>query len=203
MTAWICLNKQGLRRSRMATPISIGPWIISAEGAAATLSVLGTFIAVFVAQWLKGGVKLIVFSPNSTTFKIRPTDPNQQELVVSSGQIVVQNEGRRSATDVQIASRPGLPPAGYVLIPSIVHTVEQGPQGEWILKVPYLGPKENLAVQLLNGPVIDSVRSSEGSAKYVDVMHQRVYPTWLNVTVVGLIIWGLASALYVIISALL
>lgn len=187
----------------MTAPISVGSWIISADGAAATLSVLGTLIAVFVTQWLKGGVKLIVFSPNSTNFKIRPADPDLQEFIVNSGQIVVQNEGRRSATDVQITSRPGLPPAGYVLIPSIVHTVEQGPQGEWVLKVPYLGPKGNLAVQLLNGPVIDSVRSSEGSAKYVEVMHQRVYPTWFNITVVGLMIWGLASALYVVILALL
>jgi len=187
----------------METPIAIGPWLISAEGTAAALSVLGTVIAVFVAQWLKGGVKLIVFTPNSTNFKIKPADPAQPEFIVNSGQIVVQNEGRRSATDVQITSRPGLPPAGYVLIPSIVHTVEQGPQGEWILKVPFLGPKENLAVQLLNGPVIDSVRCAEGAAKYVNVMHQRIYPTWFNVTVVGLMIWGLSSALYVIISAVL
>jgi hypothetical protein len=187
----------------MGNTISIGPWLLSAEGTAAILSVLGTFIAVFVAQWLKGGVKLIVFSPNSTNFKIRPTDPSLQEFIVNSGQIVVQNEGRRSATDVQITSRPGVPPAGYVLIPSIVHTIEPGPQGEWVLKVPYLGPKENLAVQLLNGPVIDSVRCAEGAAKYVDVMHQRVYPTWFNITVIGLLIWGLCSALYVIISSLL
>jgi hypothetical protein len=167
------------------------------------LSVVGTVIAVFIAQWLKGGVKLIVFSPNSTNFKIKPADPNNPEFVVNSGQIVVQNEGRRSATDVQITSRPGVPPAGYVLIPSVVHTVDQGPQGEWILQVPYLGPKENLAIQLLNGPVIDSVRYAEGAAKYVDVMHQRIYPAWFNIAVMTLIIWGLSSALFVVISSLL
>jgi hypothetical protein len=184
----------------MAAPVSIGSWLITSDGLAATLSLVATLIAVFVAQWLKGGVKLIVFSPASTNFKVRPSAPDQPDIILTSGQIIVQNEGRRSATDVQITSRPGIPPAGYVLIPSVVHEVTSGPQGEWILKVPYLGPKENLAVQLLNGPVIDSVRCAEGPAKYVDVVHQRLYPTWFNAAVAALLIWGMASGLFLIFS---
>jgi hypothetical protein len=54
-------------------------------------------------------------------------------IFINSGQIFVQNEGRRSATDVQVTSMPGMPPAGYSIVPSIVHSVENGPQGEWIL----------------------------------------------------------------------
>jgi hypothetical protein len=88
---------------------------------------------IFLAQWLRGGVKLIWFSPNSTNFRIATPDTANPFIFINSGQIFVQNEGRRSATDVQVTSMPGMPPAGYSIVPSIVHSVENGPQGEWIL----------------------------------------------------------------------
>ena len=118
---------------------SLIAWINSAEGVAVLLSALATLGAVILAQWLRGGVKLIWFSPNSTNFRIATPDTANPFIFINSGQIFVQNEGRRSATDVQVTSMPGMPPAGYSIVPSIVHSVENGPQGEWILKIPYLG----------------------------------------------------------------
>jgi hypothetical protein len=178
-------------------------WFASSDGIAASLSLIGTVATVYLAHWLRGGVKLIAFSPNSTHFQIKQNEPNAPVIHVNSGQIIIQNDGRKTATDLQIVSKPGIPPAGYVLLPNVVHTTEQGPQNEWILRLPYLAPRENVTIQLLNGPLIDSVRCAEGPTKWVGVIHQRIFPLWFRALVVSLLIWGIGTALFAIISLLL
>ena len=60
----------------------------------------------------------------------------------------------------------------------------------------FLGSGENVTVQILNGPLIASVRSKEGAAKAVPVIHQRLFPKWFDVTVLGLTAVGLITLVY-------
>lgn len=46
------------------------------------------------AYWLTGKPRLIVFSPQSTFFKLDPPDGDGQILTVQAGQVVVQNNER-------------------------------------------------------------------------------------------------------------
>jgi hypothetical protein len=64
------------------------------------------------------------------------------------------------------------------------------------MEIPYVGPRETVTVQLLNGPNIDTVRSLEGPAKVVDVIHQRVFPKWFNRTALTMMLVGFATIIY-------
>jgi hypothetical protein len=68
------------------------------------------------------------------------------------------------------------------------------------MEVPYLGPGETVTLQVLNGPNIDSVRSAEGPAKLIDVMHQRVFPKWFRLIVAVTLLVGVGTIGYGILS---
>ncbi len=167
-------------------------------GFAAIFSAVATFAAVLLTHWLRGKVNLITYSPNSTFFQLHESDDKTSAVTIRSGQVFIQNLGRKSARNVQITSVPGVLPSGYVVLPSLVHSTHVGPNGEWILQIPFIAPKELITLQLLNGPNIDSVRSEDGIARAVPVIHQRVMPRWLNTLVVAVMVFGLLSFFYVI-----
>jgi hypothetical protein len=110
--------------------------------------------------------------------------------------VIVQNAGRRSANKLQLLAQPGWQPWDYRIVPNIDHEVRQGPKGAWMMESPYLGPGETVTVQILNGPIIETVRSPEGPAKMVPVIHQRVYPKWFNATAFVLFLIGLITVIY-------
>jgi hypothetical protein len=170
----------------------------SDAGFAALFSAVATILAVLLTHWLRGKVNLITFSPNSTSFELKPDQPGAPAVHVRSGQIIVQNLGRRAARTVQITSVPGGAPAGYVVLPSIVHTTRTGGRGEWILEIPFVAPKEIITVQILNGPIIDSVRSEDGVARVVPVIHQRLFPRWFQAAAVALMLLGALSFFFLI-----
>lgn len=161
-----------------------------------------TLTGAWFTYWLVGKPRLIAFSPNSTSFQLNPTQPGSPPMAITAGQVIVQNNGRISATDVQIVAEPGIMPWGYNIVPAVDHQVRTGSRGEWILELDYLGPGENSTVQILNGPQIASVRAKEGPARAVPVVHQRLYPRWFNGVVVMLMAVGLITIGYGIYSAI-
>lgn len=167
-------------------------------GFAAVFSAVATILAVLLSHWLRGRVNLITFSPNSTYFQLHPQQEGAAAVHIRSGQIMVQNLGRQSAKNVRITSVPGPPPAGYVIVPSIVHSTRVGPNNEWIVEIPFVAPKEMITLQVLNGPNIDSVRSEDGAAKAVPVTHQRLFPKWTQFVLASILLFGLLSFFYMI-----
>lgn len=61
------------------------------------------------------------------------------------------------------------------------------------MEIPFLGAGETVTVQILNGANIGSIRSEDGPARIVPVMHQRVFPKWFNLTAAALMFVGLAT----------
>jgi len=161
-------------------------------------SAVATIASVLIAHWLRGKVNLITYSPNTTSFQLKASDTSVQPVTVRSGQVMVQNLGRQSARNVQITSVPGGVPAGYVILPSIVHQSRLGDNNEWIVEIPFIAPKETITLQILNGPNIDSVRSEDGAARVVPVTHQRMFPKWVGVVVVVMMLWGTLSFFYLV-----
>ena len=159
-------------------------------------TVLGTLLAVYLGYWLTGKPRLYVFSPTSAGFQLPPPQEGSQPVAIKAGQVIVQNAGRRSAHKVQLMAQPGWQPWGYTIVPNVDHEVRKGPKGEWLMEIPYLGPRETVTVQILNGPNIETVRSLEGPAKMVPVIHQRVFPKWFNATALVLMLVGLATVAY-------
>lgn len=167
------------------------------------LTVLGTLLAAYLGYWLTGKPRLYVFSPASTGFRLDPPQAGAQPIPIRAGQIMVQNAGRRSATQLEIMAAAGAMPWGYNLVPNINHEIQTGPRGEWLMKVPYLGPGETITLQILNGPNIDSVRSVEGPAKLIDVVHQRVFPKWFRVLVAAVMLIGVGTIGYGLLALVL
>ena len=155
-----------------------------------------SFGVAYFGYWLAGKPRLYVYSPNSTGFQLPPVKEGANSVAIRAGQVIVQNAGRQSATKVQIVAQPGWKPWGYTIVPNIDHEVRTGPQDQWMIEVAYLGPHETVTVQILNGPNIDTVRSMEGPAKYVDVIHQRVNPRWANALALLLMMTGFGTLLY-------
>jgi hypothetical protein len=159
-----------------------------------------SFAVAYFAYWLSGKPRLIVFSPNSTAFQLDPLQEGAQPLYIRAGQIILQNAGRKSATQVQVLAQAGPRPWGYNVVPNIDHSVRQGARGEWLVEFPYVGPGETITVQILNGPNIDSVRSAEGPAKVVHVIHQRVFPKWLIIITWMLVLMGFGTLFYTLLK---
>ncbi len=82
-----------------------------------------TLAGAWFGYWLTGKPRLIVFSPNSTFFRLDPPEVGGAPLAIRAGQIIVQNFGRKSATKVQLVAEPGITPWGYNLFPAVDHVV--------------------------------------------------------------------------------
>lgn len=127
---------------------------------------------------------------------MQPLAQGGQPLHINSGQVVLQNQGRQSAEEVQIIAGQGHPPAGYNIVPQVEHTTHIDPAGRWTVVLPFIAPKEVVTIQILNGPPIDNIRSKSCAVKYVPVMYQRVYPQWFNVLAAALFVIGVFSSTY-------
>lgn len=168
----------------------------SDNGFAAAISALVTFVSLLVAHWLRGRVNLITFSPNSSFFQFATDREGAHPIRINSAQIMIQNLGRLPATEVEIIAGQGDQPAGYNIVPPINHTVDQTASGHWMVRIPFVAPKEVVTIQLLNGPMIDMVRCKEGLARVVPVIHQRLYPKYMTVAVGALMVIGIFSLAY-------
>ena len=164
-------------------------WIVIATA-------LSSFGVGYFAYWLIGKPRLYVYSPLSTGFQLPPPQEGSQPVAIKAGQVIVQNAGRKSANKVQLLAQPGWQPWGYTIVPNVDHEVRKGPKGEWLMEISYLGPRETVTVQILNGPNIETVRSLEGPAKLVPVIHQRVLPKWFNFMALVLVLIGFATVAY-------
>lgn len=122
------------------------------------VTALLSLTAAYFAYWLVGKPRLLVFSPNSTHFELASPQNSGPPTVIRAGQIILQNTGRVSATDVQFVAEQGPLPWGYNIVPAVAHEVRTGSLGEWILELPFLGPGETVTLQILNGPQIATVR---------------------------------------------
>lgn len=175
----------------------------SENGQAALFSGAVTILAVWAKHVLQGKAQLIAFSPNSSFFQFEPPGPNVPALNIRSSQIMVQNLGRLPAENVEIISEASGAPAGYNITPAVDFEVGATSSGRWLVKIPYIAPKELVTLQILNGANIEQVRCKGGVAKFVPVMHQRLYPKWANFLAGGLMTIGIFSLVYWIAVAIL
>lgn len=168
----------------------------SENGLPVAISSAVTLCAVFISHSLQGRVRLIAFSPDSSFFQFDPPSEGGQPILINSGQVILQNQGRIAAEEVEVVSGRGSPPAGYNIVPHVNHTVEYDADGRWKVRFPFIAPKEAITIQILNGPSIENIRCKGGMASYVPVMYQRIYPKWFNSLAIFLMVAGIFSISY-------
>lgn len=145
--------------------------------------------------------KLQFFLPGQFLFELK--EPN---VKLQTDSLTLQNSGRKSATNIEIVHKET--PDHFQFSQAIGYSEEINPNGEHIIKISSLGPKEFLNIQYLSHtkvPNLLRVRSDQGSAELIQVQFQPLYPLYfkyvagiLMLSGVGLLIyWSLKVVYYV------
>ena len=126
-------------------------------------------------------------------------DVKKENVVLKTDSITVQNLGRKSAEDIEIIHEQE--PDYFKLQPSLSYTTANNANGEHVIKISSLGPKEFFTLQLLSYktvPSLMSIRSKNGHAQNVPITIQRLYPQYINYSVAFLMIMGFATIVYLV-----
>lgn len=143
-------------------------------------------------QRLQPQVKLRYWMPHTFFF-----DLQQENVVLQTDSLSVQNLGRKAATNVEIIHKTR--PDFFKFAPSIHFEEAHTPDGEHVIRIPSLGPKEHVFLQLLSyktAPKLMNVRSSEGPATWMQIQVQPWVPPWAQKVATGFILLGVALTLY-------
>lgn len=141
--------------------------------------------------------KLQYFVPGRFSFNVE-----NPKLQLQTDSLTIQNSGRKSATNIEIVHKER--PEHFQFSQAIGYKEDFNPNGEHIIKIDSLGPKEFLNIQYLSHtkvPVLLRVRSDQGSAQLIQVQFQPIYPKYLMYVVGVLMLSGFGVLLYLAIKA--
>lgn len=146
---------------------------------------------------LEPKAKVVYWSPHTFVFDV----PNPK-VILKTDSVTIQNIGRREAEDVEVIfkSRPDF----FKLQPSIPYSEHNNPDGEFLLRVPTLGPKEFFTLQILSFvtiPNIQSIRSKAGPASLIQVQFQRQFTRLVQLLLVAILLVGIGFLSYWLIQA--
>jgi len=143
--------------------------------------------------------KLLYWLPGSFIFELK--DP---KVTIRTDSLTIQNVGRKPAKNVEIVHK--YKPDHFHFSTAISFLEETSPNGEHIIKIPSLGAKEFVNIQLLSHtqqPILLNVRSDDSPAQLIQVHLQRVFPKWVYASVGFLLLLGFGFALYWIIRSVI
>lgn len=148
-------------------------------------------------QRFKDRPKLLYWIPGSFLFQLQTP-----AIALRTDSLTIQNVGRQPATDIEIIHKAR--PDHFQFSTQIDFTEGTTPTGEHVIKIPSLGAKEHINIQLLghtNQPVLLGVRSAEGRAQPIQVHLQRVVPKAVQWLAGFLMLAGTGFLLYWAVSA--
>lgn len=160
-------------------------------------TIVVSLLSGYLAQFLRPRSKLLCWSPHNFIFNLR-----NEGVLLQTNSLTVQNVGRLPAEDVEIIHKQ--PPDFFELFPSMQYEEVTNPNGEHVIKLKSLGPKEWVLVQLLSyktPPVFNNVRWKHGQGKWVTIQPQCVLPKWLLVLLNALVLIGVGTIVYFLIRA--
>jgi len=150
-------------------------------------------------RYIEAKAKIVYWFPHNFFFELK-----KENVVLQTNSLTVQNTGRRPAENIEIIHKQK--PDFFQLAPSIPYEEETTSNGEHVLRVKTLGPKEFFMLQLLSYktvPVLLNVRSKEGPAKTIQIQPQKIFPLWFQWVSAGLFFIGLGFAIYWCIKAII
>lgn len=143
--------------------------------------------------------KLLYWVPGSFLFDVK--DP---KVTLRTDSLTLQNDGRKPATNIEIIHKNK--PDHFQFSTPISFTEEINPNGDHIIKIPSLGAKEFVNIQLLSHiqePVLLNVRSAEGPGQLIQVHLQRMLPRWFQISAGALVLLGVGFAVYWLVRAVI
>lgn len=155
-------------------------------------TIIVSLIIGYLSRFFEPKSKLLGWSPHNFLFNLQ-----KEGVVIQTNSLTVQNWGRKPAEDIEIIHKTR--PDFFEIHPSIVYTESTNPNGEHVIHVKTLGPKEWFLVQLLSYktvPQLQNVRWKNGQCKWVQIVPQRVLPRPFLVTLKVLMLVGIGTIAY-------
>lgn len=126
----------------------------------------------------------------------------QHQQLVRTASIVAENTGLQAAKSVEFTFN--WKPPIYNVFPGRAFSTHETEKNRWTLKLESLAPKEQFSIDILSInqdlPLISAMRCDDAAGQLINMVPQRVYPTWLNAFVVIEMMAGFAVTLYLLAS---
>lgn len=153
--------------------------------------IVGLTVGVLL-QYLQPRVKIVYWTAHLFTYQLR----NPAVTVMTHG-ITIQNLGRKTAEQLEIVHRRR--PDFFQLNPALPFTEETTPDGQHVIRIGTLGPKEFFSIEFLSHatvPGLLNIRSQDGRADLIGIQPQRIFPRWFNILVIFLLLVGISFSVY-------
>ena len=156
--------------------------------------VVSIAVAILI-MYLQPKAKLVYWSPHNFLFNLTNESVALQTLQTDA--LTLQNIGRKTACNVDIvmSNRPDF----FQFAPAIAYHETTLDNGQFVLRIGEMGPKEFVTLQLLSYrqvPHLLNIRSDAGHAQAIQIQLQRVFPTWLSVLLALLMLVGAGTLIY-------
>ena len=158
-------------------------------------TIVVALIVGYLSQFLQPKSKLLLWSPHNFLFNLQ-----NENVTLVSHSLTIQNAGRKAADDVEIVF--GGRPDFYQFWPALDFMEATTPNGEHVIRVKSLGPRQWVFLQMLSYktlPQLPNVRWRDGAGKWIAIQPQRVYPPWLVAILRLLLIIGAGTITYFLI----
>ena len=162
-----------------------------------------TFIfGILLEKFKEKKPKLIYYLSSLSDFSIPSNQAGQQNTHINTHNVVVQNDGRSSAKNVEIAHHP-LTSTNfwYKVNPDIAYSIDKTPQGGLIIRIPSLLPKQALTISYLYtypfqiNQIHNYVKSDEVAGEAISILYVRQTPKW---AARALIFFGILGLVYLV-----
>ena len=143
-------------------------------------------------RYLEAKARIVYWSPHNFFFELK-----KENVVLQTNSLTIQNIGRKPSENIEIVHKQK--PDFFQLAPSVPYEEETTSNGEHVIRIKILGPKEFFMLQLLSYrtvPVLLNIRSKDGPAQAIQIKPQRIFPRWFRVFSGVLFFVGLGFAIY-------
>ena len=153
-----------------------------------------SFVVGAVLMYIRPKAKIVFWSPHSFRWRL---GPQQNNLELQTDIWTIQNIGRLATSnlDIVFAERPD----HYQLQPSITYESITLDNGHFVLRVPELGPKEFVSIQVLSFQKLPqplTIKSDVGLAQSIPIRFQKVQPRWITAIGLFFLLVGLGTTLF-------
>lgn len=155
-----------------------------------------SFVFALLFRYFEQKPNLCYWFPHQFTF-----DQIEGNLTIKTDSITIQNLGNKPSEQIEVIHKSK--PDYFKIYPSLSYKEETNPNGEHLIIIDSLGPKEFFTIQLLSYktlPYVMSIRSKEGIAKSIPIIIHRVYPKYIQIAAFLIMAVGAISIVSIIVN---
>lgn len=196
-------NLDLMQRLRCATSWSVRFVFYDILSSRFVQAVILTLITILITQIALAKGKLRWSLRHQHYYSVPNMGPNGTDLPIITQELWFNNTGRAAVEDIEIVLNWN--PMHFEIWSPRQHDPGIDPNGRLIIKLPSLAPKEFFTVSLLDTkelPALVNVRSKNSEGKRIDMMPVRQFSTTVNAFIAILMLIGLATLIYWLLSGL-